>query len=74
MFCDGYEGLCEYGGDGDYADRADCLASFDGYDMVRQTCVNDHLGLADMYDEGTPDRDLHCGHAAGAPPCGPPPT
>ena len=68
-FCDDFEALCPYGGE-NYADRDDCLASFDGFAMSRQDCVNTHIGLAGMYDEGTDDRELHCGHAAGASPCG----
>ena len=68
-FCDRYEASCTYGGD-NYDDRADCLASFDGYDAARQQCVTDHLGLAEGSAPGD-TRVLHCGHAAGLPPCGP---
>ncbi|MDH4281838.1 MAG: hypothetical protein OEV36_04235 [Myxococcales bacterium] len=66
-FCNSYEGLCTYGGV-NYDDRADCLASFDGYGATRQECVNTHIGLAANAEPG-PDRELHCGHAAGLAPC-----
>ena len=64
-FCDSFEGLCTYGGV-NYDDRADCLASFDGYVPTRQECVITHVGLAGEFTGD--NRALHCTHAAGAAP------
>jgi hypothetical protein len=63
QFCDDFEVFCDYGGD-NYDDRADCLATYDSYNDGG-TCVVTHLGFAGDWDEGTPERVSHCGHASG---------
>jgi len=64
-FCNEFEQTCTYGGN-NYADRADCLASYEGYTVERQQCVMTHLGLAQA---NPADVELHCGHASGLAPC-----
>lgn len=68
VFCDGFEATCNYV-DYDFEDRADCLDFYNTEDAGRVTCVEQHLGFAMEAEPDSADRDLHCGHASGRPPC-----
>jgi len=52
-----------------FGDQAGCVAAVNGFDSTRQACVVEHLGFAAGSDEGSADRDMHCGHASGESPC-----
>jgi hypothetical protein len=67
-FCTGYGVVCEFGEPG-YADQEACVTAFEGYDGARQTCVSDHLVLAEAEEDGSADEMMHCSHAAGNVPC-----
>jgi len=67
-FCDGFEATCNYI-DYEFEDRTDCLSFYTSEDASRVACVEQHLGFAMDADSGTAERDLHCGHASGLPPC-----
>ncbi|MCA9627635.1 MAG: hypothetical protein KC766_08220 [Myxococcales bacterium] len=64
-FCAKYETVCTYGGADRYADETACISAYEGYDSMRQGCVEKHLQNA--VDESNPT--LHCPHATGQAPC-----
>jgi len=66
-FCTDWGAACGFG-DG-FADQGACEAAVGGWDADRQACVLEHLGFAEAADEGSADRDMHCGHSAGTAPC-----
>ncbi len=68
QFCDDFEATCSYGGD-TFFNRDACLSSFEAWPSSRQECVIMHLGFAEAAAPGD-ERDAHCGHASGQPPCG----
>ncbi|MGB5283558.1 MAG: hypothetical protein WCB63_09755 [Polyangiales bacterium] len=64
-FCGTYGEVCSFGGVDRYESQEACVAAYDGYDAVRQECVETHLGFAQtMMDTAT-----HCPHATGQAPC-----
>jgi hypothetical protein len=67
-FCDGFEATCNYI-DYQFENRADCIDFYNTEDAARVTCVEQHLGFAMDAEPDSADRDLHCGHASGLPPC-----
>jgi hypothetical protein len=67
-FCDDFEATCNYV-DYEFEDRADCLDFYNTEDASRVACVEQHLGFAMDAEPDSADRDLHCGHASGLPPC-----
>jgi hypothetical protein len=67
-FCDQFGATCNYV-DYEFEDRADCLSFYNTEDAGRVDCVEQHLGFAMDAEPGSADRDLHCGHASGLPPC-----
>lgn len=68
QFCDDFEATCSYG-DGTFFNRDACLSSYEAWPTSRQECVVMHLGFAEAAAPGD-ERDAHCRHAAGQPPCG----
>jgi hypothetical protein len=65
-FCAQYDLTCGFGNDfgGEpFTDTNDCQTRYDALTDARQTCVQQHLGFAKTGPE------IHCPHAAGAPPC-----
>jgi hypothetical protein len=52
-----------------FGDQAGCVAAVGAFDATRQACVVEHLGFAAGTDEGSADREMHCGHASGEAPC-----
>ena len=63
-FCAEYGVECGFDGAG-YASDEDCRTAYNGYDAVRQGCVETHLDLA----VSEMDTVTHCPHAAGGAPC-----
>lgn len=43
-FCDGYASLCGYGTTGRFADRDECLRSYDSWTTTQQVCAGNALG------------------------------
>ena len=66
-FCTDWGAACGFG-DG-FADQAACETAVAGWSSTRQDCVVEHLGFAEAAEEGSADRDMHCGHSAGEAPC-----
>ncbi|HEY8144595.1 MAG TPA: hypothetical protein VIG06_18060 [Kofleriaceae bacterium] len=52
-----------------YNSQGECVTTVEGWSTERQACVAEHLGFAGGYDEGSADREMHCGHAGGDAPC-----
>ena len=63
-FCEDYDSICGFGGEG-YADQGACESAYESFSGPKQDCVELHLGFADdMMDTVT-----HCPHANGGGPC-----
>jgi hypothetical protein len=66
-FCTDFSGTCGFADW--FGDQAGCVAAVSAFDATRQACVVEHLGFAAGTDEGSADREMHCGHASGEAPC-----
>ena len=72
-FCSTYGFVCMFDDNAGDASRFDdqpsCIAAFNGFSAARQTCVAEHVGLAEDAEDGSGEEDMHCGHATGEAPC-----
>jgi hypothetical protein len=66
-FCTSFEETCGF--TDWYNSQGECVTTVEGWSTERQACVAEHLGFAAGYDEGSADRETHCGHAGGDAPC-----
>lgn len=66
-FCTSFDGTCGF--TDWYNSQAECVTTVTGWGADRQSCVAEHLGFAAGYEEGSADREMHCGHAGGEAPC-----